>query len=202
MRAAAAALPAAVLLVQPTAALAHGSLPGTGGFAAGLLHPLLATEHAILLLSLGLLVGVARATGPAAWLTLGLAAGLVLVRVLPGPDPRILTAAALGLAAFAGALAALGDPARYPGPVLPTAAAAAGMVIGLGTDLPPVTDLAGAIAVAAGTVTCALLVALNAAAFARSRVGAGPGRRIAGSWITAAAVLMLAFSLQTAQAGP
>ncbi|MCU0909586.1 MAG: hypothetical protein MUF73_19655, partial [Rhodobacteraceae bacterium] len=146
MRAAAAVL--AVTGGLPTAALAHGSLPGTGGFAAGLLHPLLATEHAILLLSLGLLVGGARATAPAAWLTLGLAAGLVLVRGLPGPDPLVLTAAALGLAGLAGALVALWDPARNPGPVLPTAAAAAGMVIGLGTDLPPVTDLAGAIAAA------------------------------------------------------
>lgn len=48
---------AAATALAQAAAWAHGSVPGLGSFASGVLHPLLAPPHALALVALGLLLG-------------------------------------------------------------------------------------------------------------------------------------------------
>ena len=50
-------LTAALLLLAPGVALAHGPMPGVGSFYGGLLHPVMVPSHLITLVALGLLIG-------------------------------------------------------------------------------------------------------------------------------------------------
>jgi urease accessory protein len=184
----AAVTPVAAML--PTAALAHGNLPGTGGFAAGFAHPFIATEQTLVLIATGLMLGSADRRLPLAFLLAGLAAGLAL-SPLPEATARLL---ALFAALAAGAAVALASAI----PLAPAGAAAllAGAAVGVGTDLPgPDAALAATLPAAAGVAAGVMLIVLNAMAFARCRLGRGLGRRIGGSWIAAAAMMLLAFFL-------
>lgn len=176
----------------PTAALAHGTLPGTGGFAAGLAHPFLATEHLMVLVALGLLLGPGGRL-PIGLLVAGLAAGLGAVAPGWTPGAETLRWLTLALALAVGLAVALAE--KVPPAVSAPVALLVGAVAGAGTDLPLAGPLAAALPAVAGVVAGVLLLTLNAMAFARCRIGRGPGRRIGGSWIAAAAVMLLAFFL-------
>lgn len=162
-------------------ALAHGTLPGGGGFYTGLLHPLYALEHGVALVALGLLLGLADRRAPLLALAAGTAASLSLPWPLP-VAPALLLAAAAALAGAALALAL-----RPPPAALAALAALAGLAVGADSEA------ASAVATA-GLMTGIALVTLNAVALARPL--AAPARvvvlRVAGSWIAAFAVLLLA----------
>jgi urease accessory protein len=162
-------------------------------FLAGLLHPLLAPAHALALIGLAALAGSAKQrSGSVAVFALGLVGGLVAVASGVGETPAndlLLAAAALcGLAT-----AAL---PRVPAWIPVLSAPVVGAAIGL--DSPPeVISLRDAALMLAGvgcggTVAFTFLAAIAAAA---ARLWQGVPLRVAGSWIAAIAVLVLALRL-------
>ena len=185
----------ALVLLSAVPASAHGALPGGGGFYAGLAHPFLAIPHLLLLLALGLLLGrrpmpVPRL--PLIALAAGLAAGLAL-----GRDeflPLLLPSAIVGL----GLVMALWLAAAFDAPVglLTALALATGLGVGLDTGVPP--QAAGWLAAAApymGVAAAVALVVLDAAALstAVNRPPLAISLRVAGSWLAAMLLIILAF---------
>ena len=161
-----------------------------GGFAGGLLHPLLAPAHLLSLIGLGLLAGGGplRARGAiVAAFALGLAGGLGAIAFAAGETPAndVLLAAAV----ICGVIAATG----LPGPAW--FAAPLALIIGsaVGLDSPPETiSMHEAALMLAGTfcggIAALALIAVAAAALARLAIAL----RVAGSWIAAIAILVLA----------
>jgi urease accessory protein len=165
-------------------------MPLLGGFAGGLVHPLLAPAHLLSLIGLGLLAGGGplRARGPIVTaFALGLAGGLGAIAFAAGETPAndVLLAAAV----ICGVIVATG----LPGPAWFTAPLA--LIIGsaIGLDSPPETiSMHEAVLMLAGTfcggIAALALMAAAAAALARLAVAL----RVAGSWIAAIAILVLA----------
>lgn len=182
----------------PTAALAHGALPGTTGFTVGFAHPFQATEQALALVALGLVLGESERRLPLGLLLAGFGAGLAMAQPLAFAHETVRWVTLL-LACAAGLAVALAPsvPLRVAG----SAALLVGAAVGAGTDIPlgglPWRESLPALG---GATAAVLLIVLNAMAFARSRIGRGPGRRIGGSWIAAASVMLLAFYLGATQA--
>ncbi len=190
-------LAALALLAPAGPAAAHGTLEGVGAFYAGLLHPLLVPAHLLLLLGLGLRVAQrGRAAAPAAlagWLFgLGLGLGIVLAGAGPSeaPLPALALAAALGLLLAAAA----------PLPVAAGAALAAlaGLALGLDSDPGAAADPGGRPLQLAGTAVGAstLVLLVGGALVERRPAWLALGLRVAGSWIAAAALMVLALGLR------
>lgn len=187
-----------VLLASPAAA--HGTLPGGSGFAAGFVHPFVAVEHLLLLAGFGIVMGRQSRRRPLIGLLAGLCAGFGagmwgIVAVLAMPLLPVI----LMLALVTGGL--LAANLRLSAPALMGLAALVGLVVGADTDGPGGPggpgDAATLIA-CAGTVTGVLAIVLNAMAGAQYGSGrlSGIPLRVAGSWIAAAALLILAFLLR------
>jgi hypothetical protein len=165
-------------------------LPAATG---GLLTPLTTPAHLIALAGIGLMAGrsnrwSARAAIAGAF-ALGLAAGLGAVAAGAGETPA--NDVLLALAALCGLIAAsgLGVPAVLAAP----AALASGVALGL--DSPPDAirldeAVAALIGTACGGVAALVLIGLTAVALAR--LWRGVVLRVAGSWIAAIAILVLA----------
>ncbi len=178
---------ALLLIVLAGPAAAHGTLPGGGGFYSGALHPFVALDHFVALLALGLTLGRHQTRLPLAGLGVGLAVGLAY-----GIAFAWLQLVVLILALILGGLLAANLRLLVVG--LGAIALALGLAIGADTD----TGTANAgFAAAAGTFTAAYLICLNAMALAG--VLRDTPRlivlRVAGSWILAIAVLVLALRL-------
>jgi urease accessory protein len=187
---------AALFLLIPFPAAAHGTLPGGGGFYAGVAHPFLAIEHFLLLLCLGLLLGhLGGAIARVALLSLSSAIvfGLAVGSALPFAGTAVL-----GLALITGLMVASGLSVKLLAPVL---SVCAGVVIGADTGLPEAAPNAGPVVIAMpwiGVVVGCFLIAANAMALAGLVGGHSTARialRIAGSWISAIALIVLAFRL-------
>jgi urease accessory protein len=163
-----------------------------GPFAGGLLHPLLAPAHVLALIGLALVAGRSArpaAIGIVAAFALGLAGGLGAIAWGVGETPAndVLLAAA----ALCGVIAAIGFAAPVP------AAAPLALAFGaaMGLDSPPeVIVLHEALLMLIGTACggIASLAALALAAGALVRLWQGIALRVAGSWIAAIAILVLA----------
>jgi urease accessory protein len=154
----------------------------------GFVHPVTNPVHIVALLGLG--IGTAYRGRPVATVA-GFAAGLVGglggvawgIGETPAPDAMLLLAALCGLAAAM--------QRRIPAGVV--LAAAAGVAIGL--DSPPeVISLAAAIVALIGTAIggVAAMAAIAAVSTAAARPWHGIVLRVAGSWIAAIAILVLA----------
>jgi hydrogenase/urease accessory protein HupE len=161
-----------------------------GGFFDGLLDPFLATAHAVALLALGLTVGQQkRWRWPLLMLALGLIGGLATLASGAGETPA--NTVLLATAGAAGLAAAIARP-------LPAfAAAALTLVAGaaIGLDSPPrVFSIQAANAALLGTALAAFSAVAAVAAIVawmdRGVMRIGP--RVAGSWVTASAILVLA----------
>lgn len=190
-------LAAAALAAGP--ARAHGTLPGGGGFYAGAAHPFLAWEHLLLLIALGLLLGQPpREAGraPLAVLALALAAGLALAA--EGVAWSAATLVVLGGAMLGGGALALA--LALPVAVRAAFAAVAGLAIGLDTGVPVPQAGAGIAALLpfAGVLVGVFLIVLNAMALASVAVRPpfSIAVRVAGSWIVAVAVMVLALAIR------
>jgi urease accessory protein len=169
---------------------AHGNLPGGGGFASGFAHPFVAIEHALALVALGLLCGHLGQRAAFPWLIAGLGVSMVLVdATFAAAQPAIIA-----LALLAGlCLALMLTPPAF---AMIAGAYMLGTLVGLETDR-PVTTFSPNFAIA-GTITAALLICLNSMALA-TWLGPRWNRiplRVAGAWIAAAAMLILAFLLR------
>lgn len=185
-----------VALAFTAPAAAHGTVEGLSGFYAGFAHPFVAWEHLLLLIALGLMLG--RFAGrPARWPLIALATsfvlGLALTRAGVAASPPPLVAPVLAEAALAGAALALGF--APPRAALVVACAAAGAMIALDTDL-AVGDgsLLSAAEASAGLAIGVFVILLDTMAVgafaARPSLRIAP--RVAGSWIVAVAVMVLA----------
>lgn len=195
---------ALLLALTPQTAVAHGALAGGGGFYAGLAHPFLAWEHTILLIGLGLLLGGlerVKARLPLIGLLIGLGSGLAFgpTLALAGSATVVLLLAILTGAALALAL-------RLPVPLLAVLALCTGNAIGLDTGVPPPPS-AAAIELYApyvGVIVGAFLIVLNAMALASvaTRPVFAIAVRMAGSWIIAIALMVLALHLRPLTGAP
>jgi hypothetical protein len=187
------------LLAAAGPAAAHGPIPGIGNFYSGALHPFVAPALLIALLALGLLVGqnadgaMARARQALAAYTVALLAGLGLQAVLGEVDTdRLLL--------FCGALAGGTTAAAWRLPAAVRLSLA--VVVGLGTGLasaPSGVEGRNYGVMLAGTlfgsvllpVWVTALVTLPQPPWVKIVV------RVLGSWLAAAALLVLSLSFAT-----
>jgi len=183
---------AIAFLLMGDAASAHSVL-GITGFAGGLLHPLLVPAHVASIVALALLAGQQRwLRGAPVVFAIGLVLGLGAIAL--AYVPTFAEAASLLLAAVMGALVALARPLPMMGGGM--LAAATGLAIGL--DSPPeAISISKANLALLGTALCAptVLVALAWFASMLHRDWQRIGMRIAGSWIAASAIMVLALRL-------
>jgi hydrogenase/urease accessory protein HupE len=179
-------------------ALAHSPIKGIGNFYNGALHPFVSPAHLIALLALGLWLGQRGLEGAKRALlalALALACGLLAHRIAGDPDTDrllLVLAASMGMA-VAAAFAA-------PEIVVMAFAGLAGLAVGVASG-PQDIDGAARWALLAGTLLGATLasgyvtamVTLIKQAWLRIAV------RVMGSWLAAAALLVLALSFAAAR---
>jgi urease accessory protein len=190
-----AAIVAAIFLMGPGATQAHVVIPGVGGFEGGVLHPLLVLSHAPALIALGLLLSkqpVGRRFVLIAAFLAAMAMAFGLVTLACGTDRAELVV--LALAVIAGLVLASG----WNAPLAVTAliAICLGGAI-LFDSVPAVPTVWETVITLCGTALSATaLIAVTAFASAAlpafwQRIGI----RVAGSWIAASAILVLALRL-------
>jgi urease accessory protein len=157
--------------------------------AGGLINPLLAPAHVVALIGLGLLAGRSPVSKLIAAFALGLAGGLGAIAWGMGETPA--SDVLLAGAGLCGLLAAAGFPVQAW--LVAPLALVSGVAFGL--DSPPETiSLRDAVLILVGTA-CGGVAALAAMAFAARavvRLWHGIALRVAGSWIAAIAILVLA----------
>ena len=176
-----------LLILIASAAEAHGTLPGGGGFYSGALHPFVALEHLLALLTGGLILGRDGLRRPLWALGLGLAAGLWFGVALTG-----LMTALLAITLVFGALLALDR--KLPEWVYGVGLLSVGLAVGLETDLPQPNPRMAAFGVSAAV----FLITLNAFALGGflSRSRAAVALRVAGAWMVAVALMVLALTFR------
>ncbi|MDO6459135.1 HupE/UreJ family protein [Granulosicoccaceae sp. 1_MG-2023] len=182
------------LLAAPLPVSAHSSVAGIGHFYNGFLHPLFVPAHLMLLLALSLCLGQQNnrlAEAGFAFYTAGLAAGLLLAgfALVPGEPTALLL-----LAMLSGLLVALGRPLARP--LCLALAVAAGLALGLDSVHESLSGndkwmfLCGC---GLGVLFFSLYPLLLADK-AKAALWMKTGVRVAGSWIAAAALLVLALA--------
>lgn len=195
----AAAVLAALLAWTAVPAAAHGGLGGGDGFLSGALHPFIAVEHLILLLGLGLLSGrlsMERRGLSFAFLGIGLVGGAVSAQIAHPLPTRTLAVAILGLAFAIGCLVSLASYRRLPRVLIAALASLAGLAVGLDTDLAGTAQEVWSVRLVPmlGLATGVFLIVLDAAAL--SSIAQRPPFpvvvRVAGSWIAAVGLMLLA----------
>jgi len=181
------------LCVAPTVAWAHTPIKGIGGFYNGLLHPVVVPAHLLSLLAIGLLTGQQhRQSAEQSFLSFALAlpAGLIVAGLgvnLPFDTLPLAMAAVLGLAVAA--------KPPLPAIVVHVAAMATGFVIGWDSPADGAGIRAAAFSGFGVTFGAFYIVIIVAAlALARRRPWHGIAVRVAGSWIAASAVMVLALT--------
>jgi urease accessory protein len=181
---------ALLLIVAGTPAQAHGALPWGGGFYAGALHPFVSPDHLVALIAVGFVLSLRDQRAGLGVLVAGVGVGLAL------PFAGITFVAAglplLIIAMVVGGSLALARP--MPAMAVLTISLGTGLCIGLQTDVPITTWLIAASA-GMGVFVAVFLIAAYAMAIGTVTAGwlNGLPRRIAGSWIVAITLMMLAF---------
>lgn len=181
-----------------TAASAHSPIEGLGTFYSYFFHPVLVPEFALLVLGVSLLLGQ-QGRDTARYGLVALALGLVTGLLLIGVWPTLATGQGVILAMAMIAGAALCTEKSLPR-VIP---AVLGFGCGLAVTLDP--DLAtlkrDALLAASGLVVGTLFIAVIVTGYSlRSDASWFKiGRRVLGSWIVAAAMLVLALLLKASK---
>jgi urease accessory protein len=190
---------AAGLLLFATQAHAHSAARGIGDFYAGALHPLTSLEHVLPFLAFGILAGQQgqKAERVLAAFCLALLAGAALSLWIPG-NPWVSVANLASSVAF-GALVALARP--LPGMLFYAIAIGFGLTHGFANGegmaeggkpylFFPGVALAGLVVTAYGFITTDWLL--------RRKIGwVRIALRVAGSWIAAIGILVLAVIWRT-----
>jgi urease accessory protein len=187
------------VFVLPPSAQAHMTVKGMNHFSSGLLHPLMTPAHVLVLLGLGLGIGqrvplriglALRAFAP--FSVIGLA--LTTTGWISGVPPAALA----GIAFAAGGCVALEKqlPPLAHGALVAAGALAIGMDSGLETG-----GVAAQFMALLGTWLCLLVVLINIAHYVSLAAGTKKkwlhiGIRVAGSWIVAISLLVLAFAMR------
>jgi len=188
---------ALLVLAFPATASAHTTVSGVGDFFGGVLHPLTTPAHLLVLLGLGLLAG--RQTPLNLKIPLAVFIPLSAVALLlttTGMVRTVYPPILIGISLVAGALVALGKP--LPAKVTGAIFAVAALVLGLDSAAE-----AGSAMATAKTLLgtwCGLILAVADIAyylsFCTKQQWQQVGIRVAGSWITAASFMILAFALR------
>lgn len=181
----------ALLLLAPCSALAHSPIKELGSFLNGILHPLLVPSHLLLLLALGLLIGrhdPARHQAAVLAFLLATVAGLAASQLAP---VMVVPAVLLGMSMLLGLL--LVTELAVSPILIGLAAAATGALLGMDSD-PEVYSgkaLTGALFGSGIGIYLLMLYPMGLADSLRHKHWQRIGIRVAGSWITASAVLVL-----------
>jgi len=189
--------PAGLLLAAPGTAGAHTVISGVGDYFSGVLHPLTTPAHVLVLLSLGLLVGqhtpFKLKTALAVFIPVSAAA---LACTATGLIATVYPPLIISLALVTALLVAVGKPP--PALVLGVLSGLAGAALGLDSAVETGTGLT-VLKTLLGTWT-GLIIAVADVAYYSSRFTRRQwqqiGLRVAGSWITAASFMTLAFALR------
>jgi urease accessory protein len=184
----------AALLVATTPARAHDVASGIGGFYGGLLHPLLVPTHTLALVGLGLCIGQHMSRQRAVLLTLfgvSLVAGVIMI-----VSAFAVTAAEYAILAVAAAAGLAVASARPQWLVSAPLAAVAGAAIELDSVPQEISMWATFLALTGSAVAAfpIVMVVSQLTAYCRrdwQRIAV----RVAGSWIAASAILVLALRL-------
>jgi urease accessory protein len=190
-----AALAAALLLLATAAARAHAVVPGIGGFPGGLLHPLLVPAHVLTLIALGLLTGSFPARTQVCLLAsfgAGTIVAFALIAMAFSAAQTETYVLCLGAAMGLVLAANIGLPAPA---IAVVSAAVAGTLIF--DSVPPVLSVTETATSLTGTTLSAIALVAATALISRALPGRiGPiAIRIAGSWIAASAIMVLALRL-------
>ncbi len=190
-----AVLAATLLLLATAAASAHNVIPGIGGFSGGLLHPLLVPAHVLTLIALGLMTG-AFGTRTGVYLLLAIVAGALAAFALIALAYSATQAETLVLVLGAVAGLILATNVTIPAPALAVVTAAASVAV-IFDSVPPVLSVSETAASLAGTALSAILLVTAAALVARAipQNVRTIAVRVAGSWIAASAIMVLALRL-------
>ena len=178
--------------------LAHTTFPGLGEYASGFLHPLTTPPHLLVLLALGLWLGQhvpLRIREPAAVFAVAAALGLALTASAHFGTFNPAVFAALGLGAGACVSLAL----RVPSWLQLTVCGVAALCLGLDSGVDAGTSSVSAAKILVATGASLVLCLVNFAFYVSLLPPARPaqiGVRVAGSWIVAIALLLLAFALR------
>jgi urease accessory protein len=191
-------LPVALLLVVlPGRASAHTAISGVGDFFGGVLHPLTTPAHLLVLLGLGLLAGQTSPLNLKTPLAVFIPVSAVaLVLTTTGMIKTVYPPILIGIALCAGVLVALEKPlpAIASGVLFSLAALALGLDSAVETGTP--ISIAKTLL---GTWFGLILVVADIAyylSFLTRKKWQQVGIRVAGSWLTAASLMILAFALR------
>jgi urease accessory protein len=177
------------------AAQAHTVMPDVGGFLGGVLHPLLVPAHVLTLIALGLMTGTfGIRTG--AYLLLAIVAGALAAFALIALAYSATQAETLVLVlgAIAGLILAANVTISAPALAVVTAAASVAVIF---DSVPPVLSVHETASSLAGTALSAILLVTAAALVTRAipQNVRAIAVRVAGSWIAASAIMVLALRL-------
>ena len=192
---------ALLLACMPGVVLAHAPIEGMDSFYNGVLHPVLVPAHLLAIVSAGLLIGqqgVKRMQVPLITFLLVLIAALTVTGqfdlALPESAGEMYL---LSMAVLCGVLVALElELSLVP---LMTIAVVVALLVGFDSSQPELQGRAK-LAILTGTGVGGFLLMLYAAAAAEfaSRAWQKIGIRILGSWATASAFIVLAFTFASA----
>ncbi len=192
---------ALLLVCMPGVVLAHAPIEGMDSFYNGVLHPVLVPAHLLAIVSAGLLIGqqgVKRMQVPLITFLLVLIAALIVTGqfdlALPESAGEMYL---LSMAVLCGVLVALElELSLVP---LMTIAVVVALLVGFDSSHPELQGRAK-LAILTGTGVGGFLLMLYAAAAAEfaSRAWQKIGIRILGSWATASAFIVLAFTFASA----
>ena len=190
-------LPVALLLALPATASAHTAIGGVGDFFGGVLHPLTTPTHLLMLVGLGLLAGQHSPLNLKIPLSVFTPVSAVaLLFTTTGVVKNIYPPILIGIALVAGVLVALEKP--LPTVATGTIFAFAALALGLDSAVETGTPISIAKTLL-GTWLGLILAVADIAyylSFFTKQKWQQVGIRVAGSWITAASFMILAFALR------
>jgi len=190
-------LPVALLLALPATASAHTAIGGVGDFFGGVLHPLTTPTHLLMLVGLGLLAGQHSPLNLKIPLSVFTPVSAVaLLFTTTGVVKNIYPPILIGIALVAGVLVALEKPLPTvaTGTIFTFAALALGLdsAVETGTPISIAKTLLGTWL---GLILAVADIAYYLSFFTKQK-WQQVGIRVAGSWITAASFMILAFALR------
>jgi urease accessory protein len=188
---------ALLLLALPGTASAHTAIAGVGDFFGGVIHPVTTPAHLLVLLALGLLAGQRTPLNLKTPLAIFIpVSAIALLLTTAGIVKTVYPPILIGIALIAGVLVALAKPLPVAaiGAIFALAALALGLdsAVEQGTALSIAKTLVGTWL---GLVLAVADIAYYLSIFTKQK-WQQVGIRVAGSWITAASFMVLAFALR------
>jgi hydrogenase/urease accessory protein HupE len=188
----------AMSLAVPSSAYAHSALPGSEGFANGLLHPVSTPTHVLVIIALGLFIGQRppldlKTPLPVFVPVLALALALTLTGKITVVLQPVLLVIALVLAALVALQKSMPPLANR------VLAGVAAFAIGLDSGIES-GSMAKVLQTLLGIWLMVILLVVNVAHYASMAAEKAEwlrvGIRVLASWIVAISLLMLAFALR------